>query len=97
MNPSTQSQPRFALGHVVATPGALAALLQAGQTPFEFLARHVVGNWGELDPQDVQANEDALQTGGRLLSRYRTRRGVVLWLITEWDRSATTLLLPLEY
>lgn len=97
MKSSTQSQPRFALGQVVATPGVLAALLQAGQTPFEFLARHVVGDWGELTPQDVQANEDALQTGGRLLSRYRTRQGVVVWLITEWDRSVTTVLLPMEY
>jgi len=97
MNPSTESRLRFALGQVVATPGALAALLQAGQTPFEFLERHVVGDWGELEPQDVQANEDALQRGGRLLSRYRTRQGVVVWLITEWDRSATTLLLPMEY
>lgn len=97
MKPSTKSQPRFALGQVVATPGALAALLQAGQTPLEFLERHVVGDWGELDPQDVQANEDALQCGARLLSRYRTTQGVVLWIITEHNRSATTLLLPMEY
>jgi hypothetical protein len=91
------NQPRFALGQVVATPGALDALLQANQTPFEFLARHIVGDWGELDPQDVQANEDALQCGARVLSRYQTTQGVVLWLITEHDRSVTTILLPEEY
>jgi hypothetical protein len=85
MRTSTEQQPRFALGQVVATPGALSALLRANQTPFEFLARHVAGEWGELDPHDVQANEDALQHGGRLLSRYQTTQGVVIWIITEWD------------
>jgi hypothetical protein len=92
-----EQQPRFALGQVVATPGTLSALLEANQTPFELLARHFTGDWGELDPQDIQANEDALQHGGRLLSRYQTAQGVVIWIITEWDRSATTLLLPSEY
>lgn len=97
MKTLTEQQPRFTLGQVVATPGAFSALLNANQTPFEFLARHVAGDWGELDPQDVQANEVALQHGGRLLSRYQTTQGVVIWIITEWDRSATTLLLPVEY
>ena len=97
MNTLAEQRPRFSLGQVVAIPGALSALLSANQTPFEFLARHVVGEWGKLDPHDVQANEDALQHGGRLLSRYQTTQGVVIWIITEWDRSATTLLLPAEY
>lgn len=90
----TKQQPRFTLGQVVATPGALSALLEANQTPFEFLARHITGDWGELDPHDLQENEFALERGGRLLSRYQTAQGVVIWIITEWDRSATTLLLP---
>lgn len=97
MSTLTEQQPHFALGQVVSTPGALSALLIANQTPFEFLARHVAGDWGELDPHDVQENEAALERGGRLLSRYQTTQGVVIWIITEWDRSATTLLLPAEY
>ena len=87
----------FSLGLVVATPGALAALLEAEQTPAEFLRRHVGGDWGEMDPHDIQENEAALQRGGRLFSRYETTQQVVLWVITEWDRSVTTLLLPQEY
>ena len=97
MRTLTEQQPRFALGQVLATPGALSALIEANQTPFSFLARHVVGDWGKLDPHDVQENEAALERGGRLFSRYQTAQGVVIWIITEWDRSATTLLLPAEY
>ena len=87
----------FSLGMVVATPGALEALIEAGQTPAEFLRRHVSGDWGEMDPHDLQENEDALARGGRLFSRYTTSQQVVVWVITEWDRSVTTLLLPQEY
>ncbi len=87
----------FRLGRPVATPGALQALREAGQTPLVFLARHVVGDWGDLGPDDLQANEDALRHGSRLLSAYRTARGTKLWIITEADRSATTILLPEEY
>lgn len=90
-------QPRFALGQVVATPGALAALETAGQTPFEFLVRHVCGEWGDLVEEDIQENERALREGGRLFSVYRTRDGVRIWVITEWNRLITTLLLPAEY
>ena len=89
--------PRFALGQVVATPGALVALEEAGQLPQEFLHRHVVGDWGELDEHDRQANERAVHGGDRILSSYRTKKGAKLWLITEYDRSVTTLLLPSEY
>jgi len=89
--------PLFPLGQVVATPGALAALEEAGQLPQEFLHRHVAGDWGELDKQDLQANERALREGQRILSAYSTKNGTRLWLITEWDRSVTTLLLPSEY
>ena len=88
---------RFALGQIVATPGALDALAQAGQTAEEFISRHVVGDWGTLPTEDVQANEDSVEKGGRLLSAYHLSDGTKIWLITEWDRSATTLLLPSEY
>lgn len=90
-------EPKFTLGKVVATPGALEALMTSGQSATEFLNRHVSGDWGELDPEDQQANEQALIDGTRLLSAYRLNDGTKMWVITEADRSATTLLLPSEY
>lgn len=87
----------FALGQVVATPGALAALAKAGQTPLDFLSRHSGGDWGELSKDDREENDFSLKHGLRLLSSYRTAAGEKLWIITEADRSATTLLLPSEY
>jgi hypothetical protein len=63
-------KPLFALGHVVATPGALAAIEKSGQQPAEFLARHASSDWGELDPGDIKENELSLQHGFRLLSAY---------------------------
>ena len=95
--PAPSSQPRFQLGQCVATPGALRALEESGQTPTEFLGRHHHGDWGEVDEEDATANEQALNDGSRILSAYRTDLGVKLWIITEADRSATTILLPEEY
>jgi hypothetical protein len=97
VRPQPRRQPLFPLGQVVATPGALEALAEAGQLPQEFLHRHVTGDWGTLPPEDVHANEEALTSGARLFSSYTTRLGVKIWVISEWDRSATTLLLPSEY
>jgi hypothetical protein len=88
---------RFVLGQVVATPAALEALEEAGQLPQEFLHRHLAGDWGELDEHDRRANEEALRYGGRLLSAYSTKKGTRIWIITEADRSATTILLPQDY
>ena len=88
---------KFALGQVVATPGSRDAMVAAGHIPPEFLLRHKHGDWGELDPEDRKVNEQALRSGQRLLSAYRTRLDERLWVITEWDRSVTTLLLPEEY
>jgi hypothetical protein len=96
MQQNTQ-QPLFSLGQVVATPGALAALGKTGQTPLEFLSRHVRGEWGELDEEDRRENQLSLKRGFRLLSSYRTNAGDKVWIITEADRSVTTLLLPDEY
>ncbi len=87
----------FPLGQIVATPGALAALKRAKQPPTCFLARHAIGDWGELEPTDVAENKYSLIHGFRLLSSYQTDAGEKLWIITEADRSATTLLLPEEY
>lgn len=88
---------RFPLGRVVATPGALTALTEAGEDPTTFLDRHAAGDWGDLCEEDRQANETALQTGARLLSAYQTTQGVKFWMITEAERSSTCLLLPSEY
>jgi hypothetical protein len=87
----------FPLGQIVATPGALATLERAKQPPTCFLARHAIGDWGELEPTDVAENEYSVAHGFRLLSSYQTDAGERLWIITEADRSATTLLLPGEY
>ena len=88
---------RFTLGALVATPGALAALVTAGQSPMELLSRHIRGDWGDIDADDQRENELALKHGFRLLSVYALADGTRLWIITEADRSATTLLLPEDY
>jgi hypothetical protein len=93
----TPTRPLFPLGQLVATPGALAALTTAGQTPLEFVAQHVRGQWGELSDDDWKENNFALTRGLRLLSAYTLKSGERLWIITEADRSVTTLLLPDEY
>jgi hypothetical protein len=90
-------QPAFELGQIVATPGALAAIKKAGQQPGEFLTRHINRDWGDLDEEDRKENESSLEHGFRLLSAYKTNAGDRLWIITEADRSVTTLLLPEEY
>ncbi len=88
---------RFALGQTFITPGAEEALQIAGQTATEFLRRHMSGDWGDLSDEDVKENEFSLKEGLRLLSAYQTGKGQKLWIITEADRSATTILLPSEY
>jgi hypothetical protein len=91
------AKPKFGLGQLVATPGALKAMEEAGQSPSFFLAKHLAGDWGDVDAEDQRANDEALVNGERLLSAYRTLRGVRLWVITEADRSSTCCLLPEEY
>jgi hypothetical protein len=88
---------KFELGQVVATPGALSALEQSGEQPGEFLSRHASGDWGNVGEEDSKENEFSLEQGFRLLSSYKLRSGTVIWVITEADRSSTTLLLPDEY
>lgn len=94
---ANNKKPRFALGQVVATPGAIQALQSAGQTAIELLQRHVVLDQGELDDEDQQANEEGVANGERILSSYLLKDGTKLWVITEADRSVSTLLLPNEY
>jgi hypothetical protein len=87
--------PKFPLGQIVATPNALS------QIPYDeilaALSRHVRGDWGELDPEDWNSNERALKGEGRLFSAYLSAQNVKFWIITEWDRSVTTILLPQDY
>jgi len=90
-------EPLFPLGRIVATPGAFDALARANQSPQEFLNRHVTGDWGELGEEDKAENNYSLKHGFRILSSYKTAAGEKLWLITESDRSLTTLLQPEEY
>lgn len=85
------------MGQLVATPGALNRLQEAGQSPLELIVRHVTGDWGELDEEDRQANELSVEQGYRILSAYRLDSGEKVWVITEADRSVTTILLPSEY
>ncbi len=88
----------FALGQTVATPGALAALEASGETFFPYMTRHVTGDWGDLSPGDAKQNDEAVRTGeDRVFSAYRLKNGTKIWIITEWDRSVTTILLPEDY
>jgi hypothetical protein len=89
--------PKFPLGQVVATPGAAAALETNQQSPTIFVRRHRKGDWGDLDADDIQENEFSLTHELRLLSAYILKDGTCIWIITEADRSATTILLPSEY
>lgn len=89
--------PLFSAGQIVATPGALALLNEAKRAAQEFLSRHLRGDWGDLCQDDMVENELSLKEGFRLLSSYRVTDSKTLWIITEADRSVTTLLLPSEY
>jgi hypothetical protein len=84
------------LGKVVATPGALKLLSEIGEDPFGYIARHATGDWGELCAFDRRQNQIALRNGYRVFSSYEMITGRV-WIITEADRSVTTILLPEEY
>jgi hypothetical protein len=87
--------PRFPLGRLVATPGALEAL--TNDDIQRALSRHLVGDWGDLDADDKRANDGSLKSGDRLLSAYHGHGLTKFWIITEADRSLTTVLLPSEY
>jgi hypothetical protein len=85
----------FRLGHIVATPNALAQLTQEDITTA--IQRHQAGDWGELDAHDRRVNERGLLEGDRLVSVYQSPSGVRYYVITEHDRSVTTVLLPEDY
>jgi hypothetical protein len=95
---SHTKKPLFPLGRTVATPGAMAALEAAGSSALLYLSRHAAGDWGDLTQEDKAENELAVKKGWRIFSAYiLPKTGQKLWVISEADRSVTTLLLPSEY
>ena len=90
-------RPLFPLGHVCATPAAMDLMEQLSLSPLEFIVRHVFGDWGQVCQDDREANQAALQNGTRLLSAYEVSDGQRLWVLTEADRSVTTLMCPSDY
>jgi len=93
---------KFPLGQILATPDALAALEQSGETPAMFLKRHIGGDWGDVCDDDKKLNDEALVDGSRIMSAYQTSKGVKFWIITEatddeGNRAATTIFLPENY
>jgi hypothetical protein len=87
----------FSLGRIVATPAAIAAMEEAAANPADYLLCHVTGDWGDLCEEDKAENEYSLSRYLRLLSAYTLPDGVKIWIITEADRSVTTILLPEDY
>lgn len=85
------------LGPIYTTPAALQAAAAAGDSLLPLVVRHAGGDWGEMRPEDWRANDRARVEGTRLLSAYRLCDGTEVWIITEADRSSTTVLLPEEY
>jgi len=83
------------LGQIVSTPNALGQL--SNDDILRALQRHQAGDWGDVDEHDRQANDRALTEGTRLFSVYHSAKGLKFWIITEADRSSTTVLLPEDY
>ena len=89
------SQFKFPLGQVSVTSNALTQISETDSS--KGICLHAMGDWGELDAEDEAANDGALNTGGRIVSSYQSASGLKFLIITEWDRSATTILLPEDY
>ena len=92
---STPACPTFPLGQLVATPNALEHITQ--DDIMAALQRHVTGDWGDVCAEDKQSNDRAVVEGTRILSAYRAANGTKFWIISEADRSSTTVLLPADY
>jgi hypothetical protein len=93
----TENKVLFDLGQTVMTIGAREALKDSNELPASFLSKHQSGDWGIIEKEDWQENDFSLKNGYRLFSAYLTANGEKLWIITEFDRSVTTILLPEEY
>ena len=100
---TTEGKQKFELGKTVITHGAVKALSESNQLPDSFLQKHQSGDWGDVRDEDAKLNNEAIAHEGdsdkqmRVVSAYKTNKYEIIWVITEWDRSATTLLLPSEY
>ena len=94
--PDKRNRPLFPLGHLVATAGVNAHLIDSGIDPTPFIHQHHCGIWGDVPPEDAQENDFSVLNGFRVLSSYLIANERV-WIITEADRSSTTLLFPSEY
>ena len=98
-----QNRPKFKLGKTVITPGAIEALKNSNQLPDIFIKKHQYGEWGEICKEDAELNNEAIANEGnidkqmRVMSVYETNKNETVWVITEWNRSVTTILLPNEY
>lgn len=97
MTITTSPTSRFQAGRLLLTEGVHTLAQEGRLHPVPYLHRHLRGDWGDLSHQDRLVNEQALQFGGRLFSSYQIDPDLTLWIITEWHRRATTLLLPSEY
>ena len=87
---------RFRLGELVCTPEAENVIADSGQLPTDFLLRHMQCDWGNVSDEEWTLNNQGLEAGGRLQSIYKTLSGELIWIITEADRSKTTVSLPNE-
>jgi hypothetical protein len=94
---ATQAEPLFDLGFIVITPGAQRAIAASGSRATPYLMRHASGDWSEMDEVDRKQNSFAVEKALRVFSAYTLGSGKKLWIVTEWDRSVTTLLMPAEY
>lgn len=100
MDTTTYIGPKFHPGNIVMTQGVMQLIEDMGEDQVglnQYLARHLSGDWGDLCEEDRELNDQSVTSGGRLLSSYKVKPGVAIWVITEWDRSVTTFLLPSEY
>jgi len=93
----TQNKVLFPLGQIFLTIGAREVLEESNQTANEFLARHQSGDWGIICADDREENYFSVMEGFRILSAYKTSKGVKIWIISEACRISTTILLPSEY
>ena len=92
---NNNSELKFNPGRIMITTNCFNTI--ASDETARGLARHLAGDWGEVCPEDWQENELSLKEGFRLMSVFTTAAGVKFWIITEWDRSSTTILLPEDY
>jgi len=91
------SEHKFEPGQTVSTPGALEELTRAGVRPIEIYERHLRLEQGSLCDEDHEENKKAIENENRIFSAFKLSTGAEIYVITEWDRSVTTILKPSEY